>query len=133
MKILVIDDELPILDTIGEILRDEDYEVFVASSAEEGNEKMDEIQPDLILLDIWLSDMDGISFLKKLTDEKRLSCPIVMMSGHGTIQNAVEATKLGAYDFLEKPISMAKLLVTVKKGAAICRAQGRKPAAQGQD
>lgn len=115
MKILVIDDELPILDTIGEILRDEDYEVFVASSAEEGNEKMDEIQPDLILLDIWLSDMDGISFLKKLTDEKRLSCPIVMMSGHGTIQNAVEATKLGAYDFLEKPISMAKLLVTVEK------------------
>ena len=108
MKILVID-------TIGEILRDEDYEVFVASSAEEGNEKMDEIQPDLILLDIWLSDMDGISFLKKLTDEKRLSCPIVMMSGHGTIQNAVEATKLGAYDFLEKPISMAKLLVTVEK------------------
>lgn len=115
MKILIIDDELAILETVGDILRDEDYEVFTAASAEEGSLQMAQIQPDLILLDIWLDDMDGISFLKKLGEENRLRCPVVMMSGHGTIQNAVEATKLGAYDFLEKPISMAKLLVTVEK------------------
>jgi DNA-binding NtrC family response regulator len=113
--ILVVDDEADIRQLVKEILEDEDYQVTVAESGERARGALRERRPDLILLDIWMPDIDGISLLKEWREGEGLPCPVVMMSGHGTVETAVEATRLGAYDFLEKPLSLAKLLLTVQR------------------
>ncbi|PCH61514.1 MAG: transcriptional regulator [Gammaproteobacteria bacterium] len=113
--ILVVDDEPDIRELIRDILIDEGFEVSVADCANKANEARRARRPDLVLLDIWMPDLDGISLLKQWSDEGELSFPVIMISGHGNIETAVEATRLGAYDFLEKPLSMAKLLLTVQR------------------
>jgi DNA-binding NtrC family response regulator len=109
-KILVVDDELGIRELLRDILVDEGFEIFVAENATEARELKKNKIPDLILLDIWMPDCDGITLLKEWVNEKFLTSPVVMMSGHGTIDTALEATKIGAFDFLEKPITLQKLL-----------------------
>ena len=112
--ILVVDDEPDIRQLISEILEDEGYEVAVAEDAEQAKELRRKRRPDLVLLDIWMPGEDGISLLKGWKKSGSLCCPVIMMSGHGTIETAVEATRLGAYDFIEKPLSMAKMLLTIE-------------------
>ncbi|GAB6047794.1 sigma-54 dependent transcriptional regulator [Methyloparacoccus murrellii] len=112
--ILVVDDEPDIRQLLQDILEDEGYIIHAAENAGTARTLRLEHHPDLILLDIWMPDEDGISLLKDWLREDDL-CPVVMMSGHATVETAVEATRLGAYDFLEKPLSMAKLLVTVER------------------
>ncbi len=111
--ILVVDDEPDIRQLVSEILEDEGYEVAVAENAEQAKELRRQRRPDLVLLDIWMPGEDGISLLKGWQASGSLCCPVIMMSGHGTIETAVEATRLGAYDFIEKPLSLAKLLLTI--------------------
>lgn len=113
--ILVVDDERDIRDLIKEILQDEGYKVASAENGAAAQRSRRERRPDLILLDIWMPDIDGISLLKEWASEDSSMPPVIMMSGHATVETAVESTRLGAYDFLEKPLSMAKLLVTVKR------------------
>lgn len=112
--ILIVDDEEDIGELVRDILEDEGYTVEVALNGEEASEKKQAHPPDLILLDIWMPDVDGISLLKTWREEGSLS-PVIMMSGHGTLEHAIEATKLGAADFLEKPLTLAKLLLVVEK------------------
>ncbi len=114
-KILVVDDELGIRELLREILIDEGFEIFLAQNASEARDLKKNKVPDLILLDIWMPDCDGITLLKEWVNEKFLTSPVVMMSGHGTIDTALEATKIGAFDFLEKPITLQKLLKTVNE------------------
>ena len=114
--ILVVDDEPDIRALVDEILEDEGFDVTVADGAQAAREARRARRPDLILLDIWMPDTDGISLLKEWSEGGELDCPVVMMSGHGTVETAVEATRLGAYDFIEKPLSMAKLLLSVRHG-----------------
>lgn len=111
--IMVVDDEPDIRQLVSEILEDEGYKVVTAENAEKARELHRQRKPDLILLDIWMPGQDGISLLKEWREKDALCCPVVMMSGHGTIETAVEATKLGAYDFIEKPLSIAKMLLTI--------------------
>ncbi len=113
--ILVVDDEVGIRELLSEILIDEGYDVRVAENAAAARRIRDELRPDLVLLDIWMPDTDGISLLKEWHAGGQLTMPVVMMSGHGTIDTAVEATRFGAFDFLEKPIALQKLLVAVQK------------------
>jgi len=113
--ILVVDDEPYIRQLLSEILEDEGYQVAIAENGGAARKYLNEQQPDLILLDIWMPDEDGITLLKDWLKSGHLECPVIMMSGHATIETAVEATRLGAHDFLEKPLSMAKLLVTVER------------------
>lgn len=113
-NILVVDDEPDIRQLLQEILEDEGYQVVAAENASAARKYRAERMPDLILLDIWMPDEDGITLLKEWLRDDQL-CPVIMMSGHATVETAVEATRLGAYDFLEKPLSMAKLLVTVDR------------------
>jgi two-component system nitrogen regulation response regulator NtrX len=119
-NILVVDDEPDIRQLLQEILEDESYEVHAAENAATARHLRAERKPDLILLDIWMPDEDGITLLKDWLREDEL-CPVIMMSGHATVETAVEATRLGAYDFLEKPLSMAKLLVTVERALETAR------------
>jgi DNA-binding NtrC family response regulator len=113
IKLLIIDDEKDIRDSLKDILIDEGYEIHLAANALEAK-KIKLSQPfDLILLDIWMPDIDGLSLLKEWASNNEINCPVVMMSGHGTIDTAIEATKIGATDFLEKPISLQKLLKTI--------------------
>ncbi len=114
-RILVVDDEPDIRRLVCEILEDEGYQVAMAENASTARELKNSQQPNLILLDIWMPDMDGITLLKEWVAEDLLLCPVVMMSGHGSVEAAVEATRLGAYDFLEKPLSLAKLLLIVER------------------
>lgn len=114
-RILVVDDEPDIRRLVCEILEDEGYQVAAAENAGAARELKKSNAPDLILLDIWMPDADGITLLKEWVAEKALLCPVVMMSGHGSVEAAVEATRLGAYDFLEKPLSLAKLLLIVER------------------
>ena len=114
-SILVVDDEPDIRNLVQEILVDEGYNVSVAENTKVARKHANSKQPDLVLLDIWMPDEDGISLLKDWQSTGSLQCPVVMMSGHGTVETAVEATRLGAYDFIEKPLTMAKLLVSVKR------------------
>ncbi len=114
-KILVVDDEMGIRELLSEILSDEGHSVSLAENAAEARRIRSEMRPDLVLLDIWMPDTDGISLLKEWSAGGLLNMPVVMMSGHGTIDSAVEATRVGAIDFLEKPIALQKLLTTVKK------------------
>ena len=113
--ILVVDDEPDIRNLVKEILEDEGYEVAVAENGAEARERRLARRPDLVLLDIWMPDTDGITLLKEWNEGEGLTCPVIMMSGHGTVETAVEATRLGAYDYLEKPLSLAKLLLTVER------------------
>ena len=117
-QILVVDDEVGIRELLFEILRDEGYAVRLADNAQSARSARKEMRPDLVLLDIWMPDTDGITLLKEWAGSGMLTMPVVMMSGHGTIDSAVEATRIGAFDFLEKPISLPKLLATVGKALA---------------
>ena len=114
-KILVVDDEMGIRELLSEILSDEGHSVSLAENAAAARRVRGEMRPDLVLLDIWMPDTDGVSLLKEWSAGGLLTMPVVMMSGHGTIDSAVEATRVGAVDFLEKPIALQKLLTTVKK------------------
>ncbi len=113
--ILVVDDEPDIRSLVREILVDEGYEVSVAENGEQARHSRRTRRPDLILLDIWMPDIDGIALLKEWSESNSLDSPVIMMSGHGTVETAVEATRLGAYDFIEKPLSIAKLLLTIQR------------------
>ena len=112
-RILVVDDEADIRQLVQEILSEEGYVVDVAANAAEARAACARQVPDLVLLDIWMPDTDGISLLKEWQQAQSLAAPVVMMSGHGTVETAVEATRLGAVDYVEKPLSLAKLLRTV--------------------
>ncbi len=112
-QILVVDDEIGIRELLSEILSDEGYQVALAENASEARASRARARPDLVLLDIWMPDTDGITLLKEWASAGLLTMPVVMMSGHGTIDTAVQATRIGAYDFLEKPIALQKLLATV--------------------
>jgi two-component system nitrogen regulation response regulator NtrX len=111
--ILVVDDEVGIRELLSEILSDEGYQVRLAENASAARTQRTQARPDLVLLDIWMPDTDGITLLREWASAGLLTMPVVMMSGHGTIDTAVEATRIGAYDFLEKPIALQKLLATV--------------------
>jgi DNA-binding NtrC family response regulator len=113
IKLLIIDDEKDIRDSLKDILIDEGYEIHLAENALEAKKIKLSQTFDLILLDIWMPDIDGLSLLKEWASNNEINCPVVMMSGHGTIDTAIEATKIGATDFLEKPISLQKLLKTI--------------------
>jgi DNA-binding NtrC family response regulator len=112
-QVLVVDDEADIRELVREILSEEGYAVEVAANAAEARAACARQTPDLVLLDIWMPDTDGISLLREWQQNQSLSAPVVMMSGHGTVETAVEATRLGAVDYVEKPLSLAKLLRTV--------------------
>lgn len=126
-QVMVVDDEVGIRELLSEILRDEGYEVQLAENAGRARELRRAARPDLVLLDIWMPDTDGITLLKEWAGSGQLNMPVVMMSGHGTIDTAVEATRIGAVDFLEKPISLPKLLATVgnamQSGKALLRSE----------
>lgn len=119
--ILVVDDERDIRELVKEILEDEGYQVSVAENGEAARRARRSHRPDLVLLDIWMPDVDGITLLKEWSDEHGPMCPVIIMSGHGTVETAVEATRLGAYDFIEKPLSMAKLLLTLSRALDVER------------
>jgi two-component system, NtrC family, nitrogen regulation response regulator NtrX len=119
--VLVVDDEPDIRTTVKEILEDEGYQVAVAENAAAAREARRQLRPDVVLLDIWMPDLDGISLLREWAANGAPSCPVIMMSGHGTVETAVEATRLGAYDFVEKPISLAKLLLTIERAREATR------------
>jgi len=115
-NILVVDDDLGIRDLLQEILNDEGHAVEVAENAQQAREARLRDRPDLVLLDIWMPDTDGVTLLKEWSSAGALTMPVIMMSGHATIDTAVEATKIGALAFLEKPITMQKLLKAVEQG-----------------
>jgi two-component system, NtrC family, nitrogen regulation response regulator NtrX len=112
-NILVVDDEIGIRELLSDILLDEGHQVSLAENAQAARDSRIKQRPDMVLLDIWMPDCDGISLLKEWGNAGLLTMPVVMMSGHGTIDTAVEATRIGAFDFLEKPIALQKLLKTV--------------------
>src|SRR5436190_24166118 len=114
-RILVVDDEADIRGLLKEILSEEGYEVEVAADAAQARSARATQVPDLVLLDIWMPDTDGITLLREWSLTDGYDCPVVMMSGHGTVETAVEATRLGAFDFVEKPLSLTKLLRTVER------------------
>jgi two-component system, NtrC family, nitrogen regulation response regulator NtrX len=114
-RILVVDDEADIRGLLKEILSEEGYDVDVAADAGQARASRARQSPDLVLLDIWMPDVDGITLLREWSSSARDGCPVVMMSGHGTVETAVEATRLGAFDYIEKPLSLAKLLRTVER------------------
>ena len=116
--ILVVDDELGIRALLSEILTDEGHTVELAENAAEARSSRERLRPDLVLLDIWMPDVDGITLLKEWAATSQLTMPVIMMSGHGTIDTAVEATKFGAMAFLEKPVTLQKLLRAVEQGLA---------------
>ncbi len=113
--ILIVDDEIGIRDLLSEILQDEGYTVTVAENADTARQLRQQTRPAMVLLDIWMPDCDGITLLKEWAKSGQLTMPVVMMSGHASIDTAVEATKIGALDFLEKPIALQKLLSTVDR------------------
>jgi len=117
-NILVVDDELGIRDLLSEILNDEGHNVELAENAAQAREARLKGAPDLVLLDIWMPDTDGVSLLKEWSSAGLLTMPVIMMSGHATIDTAVEATRIGALAFLEKPITLQKLLKSVEQGLA---------------
>ena len=123
-NILVVDDELGIRDLLSEILNDEGHTVELAENAAQARTARLQARPDLVLLDIWMPDTDGVTLLKEWSAGGLLTMPVIMMSGHATIDTAVEATKIGAMAFLEKPITLQKLLKAVEQG--LIKAQPRK-------
>ncbi len=130
--ILVVDDEPEIRSSVKDILEDEGFTVALAENAQQAREARQERRPDLVLLDIWMPGEDGVSLLKEWKEQDTLDFPVVMMSGHGTVETAVEATRLGAFDFIEKPLSLAKLLRVTNQALQAARsepAQGGAPGA----
>jgi DNA-binding NtrC family response regulator len=125
--ILVVDDELGIRALLSEILADEGHTVELAENAAQARQVREVLRPDLVLLDIWMPDVDGVTLLKEWSAANLLTMPVIMMSGHGTIDTAVEATKYGASAFLEKPITLQKLLRAVD--AALIKPGSRGPTA----
>ena len=117
-NILVVDDELGIRDLLWEILNDEGHTVELAENASQARLARNRSRPDLVLLDIWMPDTDGVTLLKEWVGSGQLTMPVIMMSGHATVDTAVEATKIGAQAFLEKPITLQKLLKAVEQGLA---------------
>jgi DNA-binding NtrC family response regulator len=126
-NILVVDDELGIRDLLSEILFDEGHQVELAENAAQARAVRQRLRPDLVLLDIWMPDTDGVTLLKEWSTTGQLTMPVVMMSGHATIDTAVEATRIGAMAFLEKPITLQKLLQAVDQG--LNRGVSKKPPA----
>jgi DNA-binding NtrC family response regulator len=126
-NILVVDDELGIRDLLSEILNDEGHNVELAENAAQARDVRNRMRPDLVLLDIWMPDTDGVTLLKEWSTNGLLTMPVIMMSGHATIDTAVDAIRIGAQAFLEKPITLQKLLKTVEQGLA--REQVRQAAA----
>lgn len=118
-EILVVDDEVGIRELLSEILQDEGYRVALAENAGEARAYRARQQPSLVLLDIWMPDTDGVTLLREWGASGALTMPVVMMSGHGTIETAVEATRIGAFDFLEKPIGLSKLLATISRALKV--------------
>jgi DNA-binding NtrC family response regulator len=118
-EILVVDDEVGIRELLSEILQDEGYRVALAENASEARAYRQKQQPSLVLLDIWMPDTDGVTLLREWGASGALTMPVVMMSGHGTIETAVEATRIGAFDFLEKPIGLSKLLATIARALKV--------------
>ena len=114
-NILVVDDEMGIRELLNEILSDEGHVVYSAENAQQARTVRDQLLPDLVLLDIWMPDTDGVTLLKEWAKDDKLTMPVIMMSGHATIDTAVEATRIGACNFLEKPIALQKLLKTVSQ------------------
>lgn len=127
-KILIIDDESGIRDALGQTLEAEGHDVRLAENGAQGRQARKEYDPDMVLLDIWMPDLDGLSLLKEWAAQGLLTLPVVMMSGNGTIQDAVEATRLGALAFLEKPIAFKLLIDTVEKALMHGRRQPDRPA-----
>lgn len=127
-RILVVDDEVGIRELLSEILYDEGHTVDLAENAAQARACRAAVRPDMVLLDIWMPDTDGVTLLKEWASQGLLDMPVVMMSGHATIDTAVEATRIGAMDFLEKPITMQKLLRTISAALERGRA-GSRPAA----
>ena len=123
-KILIVDDEIGIRELLSEILRDEGHDILLAENASAARAARNAVRPDMVLLDIWMPDTDGITLLKEWAANGQLNMPVVMMSGHGTIDTAVEATRIGAIDYLEKPIALQKLLAAVKRGLQRPQAPG---------
>lgn len=115
-NILVVDDEMGIRELLSEILGDEGHVVITAENAQQAREARAQATPDLVLLDIWMPDTDGVTLLKEWQRDGMLTMPVIMMSGHATIDTAVEATRIGALNFLEKPIALQKLLKAVQQG-----------------
>ena len=130
-RILVVDDEADIRGLLKEILSEEGYEVEVAADAAQARSARAAQVPDLVLLDIWMPDTDGITLLREWSVTDGYDCPVVMMSGHGTVETAVEATRLGAFDFVEKPLSLTKLLRTVERALDAGRRKRLSERAQG--
>jgi len=126
-NILVVDDEHGIRDLLSEILNDEGHAVELAENAAQARAARLRERPDLVLLDIWMPDTDGVTLLKEWASTGLLTMPVIMMSGHATIETAVEATKIGAMAFLEKPVTLQKLLKAVEQGLAKSLAQQRDP------
>ncbi len=122
-EILIVDDEVGIRELLSEILQDEGYRVSVAENATAARAYRVKQQPALVLLDIWMPDTDGVTLLREWATAGQLTMPVVMMSGHGTIETAVEATKIGAFDFLEKPVGLQKLLSTVARALKVASAK----------
>jgi DNA-binding NtrC family response regulator len=129
-RILVVDDEADIRELLQEILSEEGYDVEVAANAAEARAARAVNSPDLVFLDIWMPDTDGITLLREWSTTEGYDCPVVMMSGHGTVETAVEATRLGAFDYVEKPLSLTKLLKTVER--ALEAGRRKRVSARGQ-
>jgi two-component system nitrogen regulation response regulator NtrX len=128
--ILVVDDEPDIRDLVSEILEDEGHRVTVAENGTAARAAFANGPPDLVLLDIWMPDVDGITLLREWSEDGGLACPVVVMSGHGTVETAIEATRLGATDFVQKPISLARLLTIVNQTLEASRGRPKAVAAQ---
>ncbi len=127
-NILVVDDEMGIRELLSEILSDEGHAIQLAENAQQAREMRAAGAPDLVLLDIWMPDTDGVTLLKEWQRDGLLTMPVIMMSGHATIDTAVEATRIGALNFLEKPIALQKLLKAVQQGLARAQEVVRAPA-----
>ena len=127
-NILVVDDEMGIRELLSEILSDEGHAIQLAENAHQAREARAAGAPDLVLLDIWMPDTDGVTLLKEWQRDGLLTMPVIMMSGHATIDTAVEATRIGALNFLEKPIALQKLLKAVQQGLARAQESARAPA-----
>jgi DNA-binding NtrC family response regulator len=122
-NILVVDDEMGIRELLSEILSDEGHVILTAENAQQARDARAASTPDLVLLDIWMPDTDGVTLLKEWQRDGLLTMPVIMMSGHATIDTAVEATRIGAMNFLEKPIALQKLLKAVQQGLS----RGKEP------
>ncbi|VXB52617.1 response regulator [Massilia sp. 9I] len=126
-NILVVDDEMGIRELLSEILGDEGHAITLAENAQQAREARAAGAPDLVLLDIWMPDTDGVTLLKEWQRDGLLTMPVIMMSGHATIDTAVEATRIGALNFLEKPIALQKLLKAVQQGLTRAQEVARAP------